>query len=125
MMKQSDKSGRVLDVEVALAHVDGDTQLLSELAEMFVQDFPRMAEDLREGILHSDYAIVERTAHTLRGRLAFFGITMLREQLSDLERMGRDQDLAAALELLTDIKIAMDPIVVEFETLTRGKGRES
>jgi len=123
-MKQPDKSGKFLDVEVALAHVDGDTQLLSELAEMYVQDFPRMAEDLREGILHSDYASVERIAHTLKGRLAFFGINALRDQLSDLERMGRDQNLTVALELLTSIKVGMDPILSEFEALIREQHRD-
>ncbi len=124
MTKQSDKSGRVLDVETALAHVDGDLPLLSELAQMFVEDFPRLAEDLREGILHSDFSSVERIAHTLRGRLAFFGIGALRDQFSDLERMGRDHDLTVALELLTDIKIGMDPILLEFEQLIHDPGRE-
>ena len=118
-MDRPDKSRKVLDVEVALAHVDRDIQLLSELAEMFVQDFPRMAEDLREGILHSDYAGVERIAHTLKGRLAFFGIKALRDPLSDLEKMGRDHDLTVALELLTGMKIGMDPILLEFEELIR------
>jgi two-component system, sensor histidine kinase and response regulator len=123
-MSRPDKPGKVLDVEVALAHVDRDIQLLSELAEMFVQDFPRMAEDLREGILHSDYAGVERIAHTLKGRLAFFGINALRDQLSDLEKMGRDHDLTVALELLTGIKIGMDPILLEFEELMQELRRE-
>jgi two-component system, sensor histidine kinase and response regulator len=123
-MNRPDNSGKILDVEIALAHVDGDTQLLSELAEMFVQDFPRMAEDLREGILHADFAGVERIAHTLKGRLAFFGIAMLRDQLSDLEKMGRDHDLAVALELLTSIKIGMDPILLEFEALIGEQRRE-
>lgn len=111
--------GKVLNIELALEHVDGDAQLLSELAEMFVQDYPRMSEDLREGILHNDCDAVERIAHTLKGRLAFFGIERMRDKLSELEKMARENDLTVSLELLTEIRAGMEPILMAFESLIR------
>jgi len=108
-----------LDIDVALSHVDGDAELLSELAAMFVLDYPSLMGECRESIVQSDYSVVERAAHTLRGRLAFFGITRLRDKLADLETMGREHKLVQAQQLLTEIEIAMEPILLEFEPLTR------
>ena len=119
----STMTGNALDINVALAHVDGDAEFLSELAAMFVQDYPRLIEESREGILQSDCAVVERAAHTLKGRLAFFGIASLREKLLSLESMGRENDLSRAPQLLADIEAAMKSILLEFEALMREPGQ--
>lgn len=113
----SGKSGRVLDVEVARAHVDDDLQLLSELASMFVQDYSRLIGDARNAILKNDYSELERAAHTLKGRLAFFGIKLLHQELLDLETMGRTNDLSRADQALTEIDNRMQSILPEFEPL--------
>jgi two-component system, sensor histidine kinase and response regulator len=118
----TDKPERALDVDVALTHVGGDTELLSELASMFVQDYPRLIEEAGEAILKRDHAVLERSAHTLRGRLAFFGVSRLRDRLAELEKMGREQDLGQALPTLVDIKAEMNSILLEFEPLILEKG---
>ncbi len=116
---ESDRSGRVLNLDVALAHVDNDLQLLSELAAMFVQDYPRLIEEARNSILQNEPSIVERAAHTLKGRLAFFGIARLRDQLAGLEMMGRDHDLSRAGAELDKIEAEMQSVLMEFEALIR------
>ena len=114
---QSEKSGKAFDLSIALIHVDGDSQLLSELAAIFLQDYPRLMEDARRSILESDFSGVERAAHTLKGRLAFFGIAALRDQLLGLEVMGRDKNLSGAPQSLAEIELGMKPILCEFEAL--------
>jgi HPt (histidine-containing phosphotransfer) domain-containing protein len=111
------KSKRALDLDIALAHVDNDTQLLSELASMFVQDYPRLMEEARNSILQNNCSELERAAHTLKGRLAFFGIGFLRDQLLNLEMMGRHNDLTRAHQALTEIELEMKSILPEFELL--------
>jgi hypothetical protein len=113
----SENPEKALDLNVALAHVDGDSQLLSELAAIFVQDYPRIMEDARQSILQDDHSGLERAAHTLKGRLAFFGIVKLRDQLSGLEMMGRDGDLTGAREALAEIEMNMRSLLSEFEAL--------
>ncbi len=112
-----DQFMKALDLDVALAHVDGDANLLSELAAMFVQDYPRLIKEAHNSILKNDCPGLERAAHTLKGRLAFFGITKHRDRLLNLECMGRDQDLARAGEALTEIESEMKHILAEFESL--------
>ena len=113
------KKSKALDLDVALAHVDNDSQFLSELASMFVQDYPRLIEEARSSILQNDYAGLERAAHTLKGRLAFFGMRFLRDQLLNLEMMGRNSDLTQADKALAEIELEMKSILPEFESLVR------
>ncbi len=116
---ESDRSGPALSLDLALAHVDGDSQLLSELAAMFVQDYPRLLEEARKSILQNESSGLERAAHTLKGRLAFFGITKLRDRIARLEEMGRDCDLSKAAQALDEIETGMKHILTEFEMLIR------
>ncbi|NLT66430.1 MAG: Hpt domain-containing protein [Acidobacteria bacterium] len=113
----SGESVRTLDRAVALIHVDGDVQLLSELAALFLQDYPRLIGQIRTSIRERDCEVLERAAHTLKGRLAFFGITKFQQQCFELERMGREKDPGGALQLLVEIEPALEAMLPEFETL--------
>jgi hypothetical protein len=106
-----------VDLDIALTHVDGDRQLLAELSAMFLQDYPHLLAEARESILQNDHSGLERAAHTLKGRLAFFGIPDAREKLLELEMMGRGNDLARAREALAEIESALKGVLHEFELL--------
>jgi HPt (histidine-containing phosphotransfer) domain-containing protein len=108
-----------LDLDVALSHVDGDMQLLAELAALFLQDYPRLMEEIRSSILTADSALLERAAHTMKGRLAFFGIQRAREQALGLELLGRAQNLTSAGSALAEIEVELESILPEFEALSR------
>jgi HPt (histidine-containing phosphotransfer) domain-containing protein len=108
-----------LNIDIALEHVGGDRELLSELARMFVQDYPQLIEHAAEGIRQKNYSLLERTAHTLKGRMAFFGISRLRDSLTKLEEMGQEQDLSQADPMLLEIKTEMNSILPEIEILIR------
>jgi HPt (histidine-containing phosphotransfer) domain-containing protein len=118
-MMHSENTGRALDLNVALAHVDGDRQFLAELATLFVQDYPRLRDEARESILKGDHSSLERAAHTLKGRLAFFGIQKAREQAIALETMGRTRDLSYAGQALADVEREMESVLLEIESLSR------
>lgn len=114
---------RKLDLDIALSHVDGDLQLLGELAALFLQDYPRLRDELRDSISKKDPASLERAAHTLKGRLAFFGIQKVREQALGLEMIGRAQNLAQAPQSLSEIETEMESILPEFDILAREQNK--
>jgi HPt (histidine-containing phosphotransfer) domain-containing protein len=116
-MAHQEDSGLALNLETALSHVDGDMQLLSELALMFLQDYPRLAEEALSAIAQNDGVVLERAAHTLKGRLAFFGITKIHKQVTRLEVIGRTGDFSGAPQLLLEINAEMESILPEFESL--------
>jgi two-component system, sensor histidine kinase and response regulator len=113
-----------IDWTIALVHVDGDKQLLAELAAMFAQDCPRLLLEASESIVQLDYSGLERTAHTLKGRLAFFGIHDLRDKALRLETIGRMQLLDGAGESLAEVAAGIDSILPEFSALAGSKVNE-
>jgi HPt (histidine-containing phosphotransfer) domain-containing protein len=104
---------------VALTHVDSDRRLLAELAGMFSQDCPRLLLEVRESIVQEDYERLERVAHTLKGRLAFFGVHDVRDKAMLLETMGRMHELHEAQETLAEIEADIARITPEFDALSR------
>lgn len=117
-----------MDRSVALAHVDGDVELLGELAAMFVKDYPRFLSAARDAIEKGDCATLEREAHTLKGRLAFFGVSAARDKALALETAGRRSDPAAASQILAELESAMACVLPELEALcgeAQGAGGQS
>lgn len=108
-----------MDWSIALSHVDGDRQLLAELADLFLKDYARLLEEIRDSIAKGDSGGLERGAHTLKGRLAFFGIQRISEMAMALEIKGRTKDLAGVLESLQAMDLEMANILPEFEELAR------
>jgi HPt (histidine-containing phosphotransfer) domain-containing protein len=119
MTLDSTDARAAINFSIALEHVENDRRLLAELAAMFVQDCPRLLQEARNSIALNDCPGLERAAHTLKGRLDFFGAQRGREQAFDLERMGRTQDLTGAREALDVLDAEMKIILLEIESLTR------
>jgi HPt (histidine-containing phosphotransfer) domain-containing protein len=120
---QSEKSGQVINWELVMAHVGGDRELLAELSAMFIEDYPRLLAELKLSIAQSDSSTVERIAHTLKGRLAFFGITNGVAQTKDLEDMGRAGDLTGAWKALAEMETALEVVLPEFQALSQAQGK--
>jgi two-component system sensor histidine kinase/response regulator len=115
----SQNTERELNPDVALAHAGGDRQLLAELSAMFLQDYPRLLAEIRSSIQNADCLNLERAAHTLKGRLAFFGIRKGRERALELEMIGRMKELARAWDTFAEVEREMESILPDFEFLSR------
>src|SRR5450631_2427104 len=76
------------DKDAALGRVGGDLDLLKEIARVFLDDCPRSLAELREAAARSDCAVVERSAHTLKGASANFGAARLVAAALLIEKMG-------------------------------------
>jgi PAS domain S-box-containing protein len=90
--------GEIADREQALARVGGDRDLLRELAGLFLDDLPNQLAALREAVKTCDRAVMQRTAHTLKGAVGTFGARPAFEAALRLETMARNGDLTQADE---------------------------
>jgi PAS domain S-box-containing protein len=85
-----------LDRAAVLARLDGDEELLAELAGLFIQDSPKRLSAIQQAIEQDDAQGLERAAHALKGSVGNFVIPTAVKAAQTLETMGREGDLAAA-----------------------------
>ncbi len=97
-MENAVKEELAFDTSVVLKRVDGDRDLLREVAGLFFEDTPRLMTDIRKAIDCADAQALERSAHTLKGSVGNFGAKRAFELAFALEQMGRNSDFARAAE---------------------------
>jgi HPt (histidine-containing phosphotransfer) domain-containing protein len=97
----------VLDRTAALAQMDGDAQLLAEMAGLLLQDCPKQLSAIRTAVANEDSKLVERAAHKLKGSLGIFGAKEGFEAALCLETMAGGGDLTRAQETLEVLEEAL------------------
>jgi HPt (histidine-containing phosphotransfer) domain-containing protein len=106
-----------LDREVALARVGGDAELLREVAALFLADYPRVLEELRDAVARNDSQALERTAHGLKGSVSTFGAQQAMDAARKLETLGRAQRFDEVRQVLTTLELALAALRPELEGL--------
>jgi CheY-like chemotaxis protein/HPt (histidine-containing phosphotransfer) domain-containing protein len=86
----------VLDRSEAMKHTNGDAELLRELTAVFLQDCPRMTEEIRTSLQAGDALKLQRAAHSLKGSVGILGGVAAFEAALRLETMARQGDLSQA-----------------------------
>ncbi|HZV06680.1 MAG TPA: PAS domain S-box protein [Gemmataceae bacterium] len=86
----------VQDRGEALSHVGGDAKLLRELTDVFLQDYPRMIEEVIDGLCAGDAAKVKRAAHSIKGAVSILGGKAAFDAALRLETCARQGDLNQA-----------------------------
>ncbi len=83
-------------LEEALQRVDGDLDLLAEIAGIFLSDAPAMVAEVRAAVAAGDAAAVSNIAHRLKGSILIFGAPLAAAAALGLEENARAGDLTTA-----------------------------
>ncbi len=94
----------VFDVGAVLDSLDGDSELLREIAGIFLAQCPKHVEKIRAAISGGDAKILERGAHALKGAAANLLAEGVVGAASKLEEIGRSGSVAGAKELLGSLE---------------------
>jgi len=94
----------VFDRERALEIVDGDGELLKELAEIFLRNIPEQMASLRAEIESSNAQGVMQIAHKIKGSLGNLAAKRAMEAALRLEMMGRVKSLAGADDAMAKLE---------------------
>jgi HPt (histidine-containing phosphotransfer) domain-containing protein len=92
----------------ALARVDGDRELLKEMAELFLEEFPRFLSDIQTALSNNDPQTLTYAAHTLKGSVGNFAAAETVEAARQLEQIGRHGDLSEAAAVLVRLEDALE-----------------
>ena len=84
------------DLAAALQRVEGDVELLAELADMFLEEHGSLCDQISEAIEQCDSEAVTRAAHSLKGSVGNFNARGAFEAALSIETAGRSGDLSQA-----------------------------
>ncbi|WP_229522058.1 hybrid sensor histidine kinase/response regulator [Massilia antarctica] len=111
------RAGAVIDWDGALLRLDGDRELLRELAALFIGDGPHLRDSLEQALAAGDGEAAQRAAHSLQGVLVNFGA---RRAIACSERMAaslRDAGGAQlARALAHDLAAALDEVYAALDS---------
>lgn len=99
-----DQSNGILNLAAALERVGGDSELLEEVARLFLDSAQAMLGQVRQAAASRDARALERAAHTLKGSVGNFGAERAFQAALRLERMGRVNDLLGVEEAFATLE---------------------
>ncbi|MGA2213758.1 MAG: ATP-binding protein [Bryobacteraceae bacterium] len=108
---------RQLDESLALSRVGGDVELLIEVIDLFLDDYPSTLEKIKSAVASGDANALEQHAHSLKGSVSTFGAGRAFEAAFELEKRGRAGDLTGAQEGLLRLEQALESLRPELESL--------
>jgi PAS domain S-box-containing protein len=99
-----------LDESLALSRVGGDVDLLKEVVELFLDDYPSTFEKIKGAVASRDATALEHHAHSLKGSVSTFGANRAFEAAFTLEKQGRSGDLTGAPDGLLELEKALEAL---------------
>ncbi len=91
--------------KLATLHRLGDSEeLLKKIISVFFESLPPLLEQLQHGLDSTDARVVMANAHRIKGASANVGAATVQEVASELEQLGKDENLDTASSLLEELR---------------------
>ena len=116
-----DPAESVMDRALALARVDGDEELLADLAKLFCEESPKMMAAVREAVEARDPDRLQRAAHSLKGAVATLAAQRVFEAALRVERLGRSGDMSQVDKAYALLEMQVQRLRTVLETVGMGK----
>ena len=104
-------------MRAALERVEGDRDLLEELAQLFKDECPRALQEIRGAIAAGDAPLLTRLAHTLRGSSGSLSAVPLSHAAAQLEEVAQAGDLADAGSLFEKVEKEAGDLILEIDSI--------
>ena len=101
---ESPLSADVLDFDEALAQVEGDRDLLCQIAQLFLEQYPKLLEETHQAFSRSDCQSLSSAVHTLASSVGQLGAQRAHAAAKKLEQVGRQGDLSHVPPILADLE---------------------
>jgi HPt (histidine-containing phosphotransfer) domain-containing protein len=107
-------SKKIFDIDEAMERVGEDSDLLVEMIEIFLEDYPVRLAEIRAALSTQDAKTVERASHSLKGALATLGATSSREAAYTMEKLGREERLSDAGKAMIILSEELNSLAAAF-----------
>ncbi len=113
----SASSQHMLNLDEALNRVDGDRELLSEMAGVFLDEYPLLLVTMQDALSHGNAQTLTYAVHTLKGSVANFAASSVFEAALKLEKIGRQGNLTQAKTALAELEAELARLAPLLTTL--------
>jgi HPt (histidine-containing phosphotransfer) domain-containing protein len=113
----SASSQNMLNLDEALNRVEGDRELLSEMAGVFLDEYPLLLVTMQDALSHGNAQTLTYAVHTLKGSVANFAATSVFEAALKLEKIGRQGNLTQAKTALAELEAELARLAPLLTTL--------
>jgi signal transduction histidine kinase/DNA-binding response OmpR family regulator/HPt (histidine-containing phosphotransfer) domain-containing protein len=110
-----------VDWPVALERVGGRTDLLREMARLWLKETEKLLPQIDTALAEADAPTVRRLAHTLKGASDWFGAKAAAGAAWRLERMGQDGNLMGGDAVRRSLEVEIDRIKPILAACARGE----
>ncbi len=111
------ESSTLIDREGMLAQCDGDPELVSKIAALFLGEIRNDLEAIRTAVELQNSADLANLSHALKGSLSNFLVQSTVDAAQRLETMGRQEDLSCAHEAYKDLHDMIQGLLPEIADL--------
>jgi HPt (histidine-containing phosphotransfer) domain-containing protein len=119
-----DTNAPIVDEAEVMKRVDGDRELLGELAELFLVDCAAQLARVREAVERRDRAAMQSTAHALKGSVSNFAAKAACDAARDVETMGRMGQLDKADSAMASLEREIGRLTPVLESFARNRARK-
>jgi|GEM_PF-799218 len=113
----SQASQHMLNLDEALNRVDGDRELLREMAGVFLDEYPLLLVTMQDALSHGNAQTLTYAVHTLKGSVANFAASNAFEAALKLEKIGRQGNLTQAKSALAELEAELARLAPLLATL--------
>jgi PAS domain S-box-containing protein len=110
-------SANSFDLAAALQRVEGDRELLEELARLFAEECPKFLAGIRRAFDASDAHELARLAHTVKGSASNLGASAVTQSAIELEKLARASDFRAAAARFKILESDVKTLLAELEAV--------
>ena len=110
MSRYQKKSRELIDREELMERVDDDLELMQQILELYMRDYPCLLADMHQAIASGDAPALQHAAHTLKGMLGNLSAHSTARVALELEMMGRQKELSEAEAALVRLEAALEQL---------------
>lgn len=110
----------IFDRDAVLDLVDGEMELLQDLAGMLLEDLPGNVEQIENAIAAGDVSTVHHVTHQLKSSVGNLGGRAAQNAVQQLEQNARDGHIDGSQELFANCRYELDRFCTELNAFLAG-----
>jgi len=111
---QDEVAAGVMDVSAALSRLDGDIELLREIAVLFFESYPKLSMEAKRAIENKDLAALQKVAHSIKGSVGNLAVGEAYNVALRFEQVVKLGDFSEAEKILGELESEVAKLQVAF-----------